>query len=116
MIGAAAGAARIQTRPWGRNAIRLAILEAARRIVACDGPEAVSLGRAADEAGFARATVFGHFRNREELLISIVADDLATLGRAMHSAGWRYEIHEFRRNQCGSRCAHRCARCCYRAG
>jgi len=79
-------AARVRGRPWGKNATRLAILEAARRIAAADGPSAVSLSRTADEAGFARPTVFGHFRNKEELLVSVVADDLATLGRIMRKA------------------------------
>jgi AcrR family transcriptional regulator len=74
-------AARVRGRPWGRNATRLAILEAARRIAACDGASAVSLSRTADEAGFARPTVYGHFRNKEELLVSVVADDLETLSR-----------------------------------
>jgi TPR repeat protein len=77
-----------QARSWGHNAIRLAILAAARRIVACEGPDAVTLSRAADEAGFARATVYGHFRNKEELLVSVIADDMATLGRMMREAGW----------------------------
>lgn len=76
-------AARIRGRPWGQNATRLAILEAARRIAACDGPDAVSLSRTADEAGFARPTVYGHFRNKEELVVSVVADDIVTLGRMM---------------------------------
>mgnify|MGYP001557269015 CR=1 FL=1 len=76
-------AARIRGRPWGQNATRLAILEAARRIAACDGAEAVSLSRTADEAGFARPTVYGHFRNKEELVISVIADDIITLGRLM---------------------------------
>jgi TPR repeat protein len=76
-------AARIRGRPWGQNATRLAILEAARRIAACDGADAVSLSRTADEAGFARPTVYGHFRNKEELVVSVVADDIVTLGRMM---------------------------------
>lgn len=63
-------------------------MAAARRIVACEGPDAVTLSRAADEAGFARATVYGHFRNKEELLVSVIADDMATLGRMMREAGW----------------------------
>ena len=77
-------AARVRGRPWGRDATRLAILEAARRIAACEGASAVSLSRTADEAGFARPTVYGHFRNKEELLASIVADDLTALGKLMH--------------------------------
>ncbi len=76
--------ARVRGRPWGRDATRLAIIEAARRIAASDGASAVSLSRTADEAGFARPTVYGHFRNKEELLASIVADDLTALGKLMH--------------------------------
>lgn len=91
MTGEPVGASRIRGQSWGHNATRLAILAAARRIVACEGTQGVSLTRAADEAGFARATVYGHFRNKEELLVSIVADDLATLGRTMRKALWNGE-------------------------
>ena len=88
-------AARVRgSRPWGHNATRLAILEAARRIAASDGPSAVSLSRTADEAVFARPTVYAHFRNKEELLVSVVADDLATLGRAMRKTSGDGEIRE----------------------
>ncbi len=79
-------AARIRGRPWGQNATRLAILAAARRIAECDGASAVSLSRTADEAGFARPTVYGHFRNKEELVASVVADDIVTLGRLMRQS------------------------------
>jgi TPR repeat protein len=68
---------------WVRNTTREAIVAAARRLVARDGVEQFSLGRVADEAGFAPPTVYAYFLNKNDLLQSIVADDVATLAHGM---------------------------------
>src|SRR3954453_3529731 len=85
MSRTAAGVAP-QGAPVRRNAARTAILEAGRRVVARDGVSEFSLSVVAAEAGFGPSTVFGHFRNKDELLVAIVTDDLAKVATAMHES------------------------------
>jgi len=66
-----------------KSAARLSILDAARRLAAKNGIEKITLADVAAEAGIARATVYGYFRNREELLQSVVSDDLTVLTQAV---------------------------------
>jgi TPR repeat protein len=70
-----------QTRAKARDksATRVAILDAARRLAADNGIETLTLASVAAEAGFARATVYGYFKSKEELLQSVVADDVEVL-------------------------------------
>ncbi len=75
-----------QGRVSRRNAARSAILEAARRLAARSDPANLSLTAVAAEAGFGPSTVFGHFRNKDELLLAIVAEDLAGLAAMMRGA------------------------------
>jgi TPR repeat protein len=77
--------AATQSRMLRRSSIHSAILEAARRIAARDGTADLSLTAVAAEAGVGPSTVFGHFRNRDELLIAIIAEDMA--GLAAHMRG-----------------------------
>ena len=70
-----------------RAASRTAILEAARRVAARDGARDLSLRGVAAEAGFAPAALYGYFRNKDELLLALAAEDLTTLARAMRGAG-----------------------------
>ncbi|HWU54493.1 MAG TPA: TetR family transcriptional regulator [Rhizomicrobium sp.] len=70
-----------------RAASRTAILEAARRVAARDGARDLSLRGVAAEAGFAPAALYGYFRNKDELLLALAADDLTALARAMRGAG-----------------------------
>ncbi|HEX4637459.1 MAG TPA: TetR family transcriptional regulator [Rhizomicrobium sp.] len=73
-------------RDVSRAASRAAILEAARRVAARDGARDLSLRGVAAEAGFAPAALYGYFRNKDELLLALAADDLTTLARAMRGA------------------------------
>ena len=66
-----------------KGAARAAIVQAARRVAERDGMEHFSLSAVATEAGFGPSTVFGHFRNKDELLAAIVAEDLATMAALM---------------------------------
>ena len=66
---------------------RSEILEAARRVAARDGARDLSLRAVAAEAGFAPAGLYGYFRNKDELLLALAADDLTQLARAMRDAG-----------------------------
>jgi AcrR family transcriptional regulator len=66
---------------------RISILEAARRVAARDGARDLSLRGVAAEAGFAPAALYGYFRNKDELLLALAAEDLGSLARAMRGTG-----------------------------
>ncbi len=65
---------------------RTSILDAARRVAVREGARNLSLRAAAAEAGFAPAALYGYFRNKDELLLALAADDLGGLARAMREA------------------------------
>ena len=73
-------------RDVSRQASRTAILDAARRVAARDGARDLSLRGVAAEAGFAPAALYGYFRNKDELLLALAADDLTSLARAMRGS------------------------------
>ena len=56
------------SRPREREASRLAILDAARRLAELHGEAALTLSAVANEAGIARATIYGYFTGKGELL------------------------------------------------
>jgi AcrR family transcriptional regulator len=91
MPGMAEAAVRIpkerRQRDVSRAASRTAILEAARRVAARDGARDLSLRGVAAEAGFAPAALYGYFRNKDELLLALAADDLTSLARVMRGSG-----------------------------
>ncbi|HTC82737.1 MAG TPA: helix-turn-helix domain-containing protein, partial [Rhizomicrobium sp.] len=91
MSGMGEAAVRIhkerRQRDASRAASRTAILEAARRVAARDGARDLSLRGVAAEAGFAPAALYGYFRNKDELLLALAADDMTALARAMRGAG-----------------------------
>jgi len=70
-----------------KAASRANILEAARRVATRDGARDLSLRGVAAEAGFAPAALYGYFRNKDELLLALAADDLSVLARTMREAG-----------------------------
>ncbi|HEY2007967.1 MAG TPA: helix-turn-helix domain-containing protein [Rhizomicrobium sp.] len=74
-------------RDVSRQASRIAILEAARRVAARDGARDLSLRGVAAEAGFAPAALYGYFRNKDELLLALATEDLTALARAMRGSG-----------------------------
>lgn len=76
-------AIRIPRERTSKAASRIAILDAARRVAARDGARDLSLRGVAAEAGFAPAALYGYFRNKDELLLALAADDLSSLARAM---------------------------------
>jgi len=78
---------RAKRRAQEQIATRTAILEAARKVRARDGARHLSLRAVAAEAGFAPAALYGYFRNKDELLLALAADDLALVARAMRDAG-----------------------------
>jgi len=78
---------RARRRAQEQTATRAAILEAARKVGARDGARHLSLRAVAAEAGFAPAALYGYFRNKDELLLALAADDLSLVARAMRDAG-----------------------------
>lgn len=70
-------------RSRSRAATRASILDAARRVAARGDARTLSLRAVAAEAGFAPAALYGYFRNKDDLLLALAAEDLAGLTRAM---------------------------------
>jgi TPR repeat protein/exonuclease VII small subunit len=68
------------------NAARPAILAAARRVAERDGILELSLLSVAQEAGVAPGSVYACFSSKNDLLLSVIADDLGTLACAMREA------------------------------
>lgn len=52
---------------------RLGILDAAAELVSAGGPQAVTMAAIARCAAVAKATVYNHFRDRNELLLTLLA-------------------------------------------
>ncbi|HSZ73904.1 MAG TPA: TetR family transcriptional regulator [Rhizomicrobium sp.] len=77
---------RARRRAEEHNATRASILNAARRVGVRDGARALSLRGVAAEAGYAPAALYGYFRNKDELLLALAAEDLAAVSRAMRDA------------------------------
>jgi AcrR family transcriptional regulator len=78
---------RARRRAQEQGATRAAILEAARKVGAREGARHLSLRAVAAEAGFAPAALYGYFRNKDELLLALAADDLSLVARAMRESG-----------------------------
>lgn len=64
-------------------ATREAILEAARTVLAKDGPEGISLSEVAKLAGVNRGTAYQHFETREKLIVATTASVSDTMFRAV---------------------------------
>ncbi|MBS0472076.1 MAG: SEL1-like repeat protein [Proteobacteria bacterium] len=77
-----------EAAPAERDQLRDSVLAAARSVAERDGIEAVTVGKVAGEAGLSRAQVMRFFPRKEDILMSIASDDLATLQRNMDEAGW----------------------------
>jgi AcrR family transcriptional regulator len=57
---------------------RAAILAGARRAIAADGTK-ITMAQVAIEAGVAKATLYNHFRTREEVLRAVMVDEIDQL-------------------------------------
>jgi AcrR family transcriptional regulator len=73
---------RPKRRPRDPEATREVILQAARTLLAKDGPEGVSLSEVAHLAGVNRGTAYQHFETREKLIEATVAWASGKLFRA----------------------------------
>jgi AcrR family transcriptional regulator len=65
-----------------RRPARRAMLEAARRILVRDGSDELSPEAVIKETGYSPEIVYAYFCNKDELLLSIAADELSALSRA----------------------------------
>lgn len=79
----AIGHRRAERTSRTRSATRAGILEAARRLAEREGGRNLSLRGVAAEAGFAPAALYVYFRNRDELMVALAADELTRLAQAM---------------------------------
>src|ERR1700748_116867 len=77
---------RKERRARDHNATRASILDAARRVADREGARNLSLRATAGEAGYTPAALYGYFRNKDELLLALAADDLPRLARSMRDA------------------------------
>src|SRR6201996_1690150 len=80
-------------RERAHSATRESILDAARHVAERDGARNLSLRAVAGEAGFAPAALYGYFRNKDELLLALAADDLSQLARSMRDAAQAQDDH-----------------------
>lgn len=80
---------RADRRARVRNSMRLDILSAARRVAERDGARKLSLRGVAAEAGFAPAALYVYFRNKDDLMLALAADDLARIAQSMRDAAGR---------------------------
>src|SRR3954451_22017879 len=76
---------RAERRTRARNHSRAEILNAARRVAEREGARNLSLRSVAAEAGFAPAALYVYFRNKDELMLALAADDLSTVAQAMRA-------------------------------
>jgi AcrR family transcriptional regulator len=77
---------RLKRREAEHAANRTAILDAARRVASREGAVGLSLRSVAAEAGYVPAALYGYFRNKNELLLALAAEDLSDLTRRMRDA------------------------------
>jgi localization factor PodJL len=71
------------TGSWQHAETRAAILAVARGLLAEGGVPNLSLDAVAAGAGFAQATIYAYFASRQDLLVSILCDDLAIFARGL---------------------------------
>jgi AcrR family transcriptional regulator len=73
----------IERRERERLALRRKILDAARRLFAEEGYEAVTMRTIANEIEYSPRTIYLHFRDKEELIRELCRDDFAILGHGV---------------------------------
>jgi localization factor PodJL len=69
-----------------RGATRRAILDTARLVAARTGSIEFSLNTVAKEAGFSVTTLFAYFPTKNDLILAVIADDLAMLAHEMRES------------------------------
>ena len=70
------------SRERSKEALRTSIVEAARDIVSEEGLEALSMRALAERIAYSPATIYLHFRDKEEILREVVHEGFRRLGEA----------------------------------
>ena len=69
-----------------REARRVQIIRAARRIAELEGWSSVTVRRLADEISYSQPVLYGHFENRDAILAAVAIEGFQELGLAMEKA------------------------------
>jgi AcrR family transcriptional regulator len=78
--------AAAEARPYHHGDLRRGLVDAARRILESDGPNALSLRAVAREAGVSPAAPYHHFKDKGELLDAVALEGWDALGAALAEA------------------------------
>ncbi len=76
----------------GRDGPRALIFRAVRSLAEREGVENLTLGKIAIEAQLPRPVVYGQFIRKEDLLLCVAADSVATLARTIGGIDWSDEV------------------------
>src|SRR5258708_2514499 len=72
----------LERRGRQKQEVRGKILDAARELFASEGYEAVTMRQIADKIEYTPTTIYGHFKDKAELLAELCRVDFATLASA----------------------------------
>ena len=75
-----------EARPYHHGDLRRALIDAARRLLESEGPNALSLRAVAREAGVSPAAPYHHFKDKGELLDAVAQEGWAMLDQALARA------------------------------
>ena len=75
-----------EARPYHHGDLHRGLVDAARRILESDGPNALSLRAVAREAGVSPAAPYHHFKDKNELLDAVAMEGWDALGAALAEA------------------------------
>jgi len=76
----------VGSKPYHHGDLRRALVEAAKRVLERDGPQALSLRGVAREAGVSPAAPYHHFKDKSDLLLALAEEGFRGLGEAMKAA------------------------------
>ena len=76
-----------ERRERERRELRARILDAARDLFAAEGVDAVTMRRVADRIEYSQAALYFHFKDKTEILRTVLEEDFLTFARALGTAG-----------------------------
>jgi AcrR family transcriptional regulator len=82
-------ATQFTRRDLHKQALRQSILDAAGALFLAEGYDGVSMRRIAEQIGYTPTTIYLHFKNKDELLLALLADGHARFGAALAGAAAR---------------------------
>ncbi|MGD9891248.1 MAG: TetR/AcrR family transcriptional regulator [Dehalococcoidia bacterium] len=78
-------------RTRDRDSVRLALIDAAREVLAREGYDGLTIRRVAERAEYSLGTVYGYFADKDDLLYSLVHEDFTRLTERLRAIR---ETHE----------------------